>query len=228
LTNLHLLPTLPFDIIPESSVCKLPVKLLLQLRCICKLWNTLISDLKFANKHLHMSKTLQHNHHLIVNTSSTLCNLILKDCQITSIFSARSTSVVRKTKLSFPDILKNVSANHLHVCSCDGILCFSTEVGTLAGHSVVLWNPSIRKFNVFPPLENQDKGFFCCSFSFGYAHLTHTCKIVSVSFFHTEKITQVVAVASGSYIVSLDLEKESYQKILKPNVGTNHCTYLGS
>jgi hypothetical protein len=152
----------------------------------------------------------------------------MKDCQITSIFSARSTSVVRKTKLSFPDILKNVSANHLHVCSCDGILCFSTEVGTLAGHSVVLWNPSIRKFNVFPPLENQDKGFFCCSFSFGYAHLTHTCKIVSVSFFHTEKITQVVAVASGSYIVSLDLEKESYRKILKPDVGTNHCTYLGS
>lgn len=50
------LPTLPFDLVAEI-LCRLPVKLLLQLRCICKLWNShsLINDSKFAKKHLSMT-----------------------------------------------------------------------------------------------------------------------------------------------------------------------------
>lgn len=50
------LPTLPFDLIAEI-LCRLPVKLLLQLRCVCKFWNYLISHPKFAKKHLSMSTT---------------------------------------------------------------------------------------------------------------------------------------------------------------------------
>ncbi|GAU16390.1 hypothetical protein TSUD_117390 [Trifolium subterraneum] len=251
----------------NEILCRLPVKLLLQLRCICKSWNSLISDPKFATKHLHMSKTSQHSQHLFINASSRLTNLIPRDCQIRAVFSSRSTSVVRKSKISFPDILKNVSANHLRLCSCNSILCFSTEVDTLAGHSVVLWNPSIRKFNVFPPLENQDKGIFVCTFSFGYDHFTNTYKIVAVSSFYEKKPNQVSVYTLGSnswrriqdlisnvevfpshntpgvfasgtinwvtrdalgrHIVSLDLEKESYRKISKPNMETNRWT-LGS
>ena len=50
------LPTLPFDLIVEI-LCRLPVKLLMQFRCICKSWNSLINDCKFAKKHLNLSTT---------------------------------------------------------------------------------------------------------------------------------------------------------------------------
>jgi len=48
------LPILPFDLVSEI-LCRLPVKLLLQLRCVCKSWNSLISDSNFAKKHLRTS-----------------------------------------------------------------------------------------------------------------------------------------------------------------------------
>jgi hypothetical protein len=45
------LPTLPLDLV-EQIICRLSVKLLCQLRCVCKSWNSLILDKKFAKKHL--------------------------------------------------------------------------------------------------------------------------------------------------------------------------------
>ncbi|XP_045822488.1 F-box/kelch-repeat protein At3g23880-like [Trifolium pratense] len=51
LTSPSSLPTLPFDLIIEI-LSRLPVKQLLQLRCVCKSWKSLISDPKFAKKHL--------------------------------------------------------------------------------------------------------------------------------------------------------------------------------
>ncbi|MCI54852.1 F-box/kelch-repeat protein, partial [Trifolium medium] len=54
LTPAPALPTLPFDLVSEI-LCRLPVKLLLQLRCLCKSLNSLISDPKFAKKHLRLS-----------------------------------------------------------------------------------------------------------------------------------------------------------------------------
>jgi len=56
--SLHkpLLSTLPFDLIPEI-LCRLPVELLLQLRCICKSRNSLINDCKCAKEHLSLSTT---------------------------------------------------------------------------------------------------------------------------------------------------------------------------
>ncbi|XP_024640633.1 F-box/kelch-repeat protein At3g23880 [Medicago truncatula] len=50
------LPTIPFDLIPEI-LYRLPVKPLMQFRCVCKWWNSLISDPKFAKKHFRFSTT---------------------------------------------------------------------------------------------------------------------------------------------------------------------------
>lgn len=44
------LPTIPFDLIPEI-LSRIPIKPLLQLRCVCKSWNYLIiSDPEFCKK----------------------------------------------------------------------------------------------------------------------------------------------------------------------------------
>ncbi|MCH86633.1 F-box/kelch-repeat protein [Trifolium medium] len=61
LTSSPSLPTLPFDLIPEI-LSRQPVKLLLQFRCVCKSWNSLISDPKFAKKHLSLSTTTYNLH----------------------------------------------------------------------------------------------------------------------------------------------------------------------
>ncbi|AES69467.1 putative F-box domain, galactose oxidase/kelch, beta-propeller, F-box associated interaction [Medicago truncatula] len=252
------LPTLPFDLVAEIF-CRLPVKLLLQLQCLGKSLKSLISDPKFTKKHLQFSKAFQHNHHLIVNIPGDIGKLIMKDCTIPSVFNAAmSTSCIKPTKLRFPDILNTVSAYKLCVSSCDGILCFTCEYDTIAGHSVVLWNPSIRRFNMFPVMENPGKRVpHSTKYNFGYGHSTHTYKIVGVSFFPDKSnevccytlgtdcwrriqdlpygSTSAVGVfargtinwlaydsqSSSHNIVSLDLEKESYQKLLKPNLETD-------
>ncbi|KEH32808.1 putative F-box domain-containing protein [Medicago truncatula] len=254
------LPALPFDLVAEIF-CRLPVKLLLQLQCLGKLWKSLISDPKFTKKHLQFSKVFQHNHHLIAYTTGVIDKLILKDSTIPSIFkAAMSTSRIRLTKLWPPDILDRESINLMRVCSCDGILCLTHE-GYFFGHSAVLWNPSIRRFNMLPALGNPGKKVRgSTKYSFGYDYFTHTYKIVAVSFFYDKSYEVLVYTlgtdswrriqdlpyygyisepgvfargtinwlahesSSSHNIVSLDLEKESYQKLLKPNLETNSWT----
>ncbi|KAI5411081.1 hypothetical protein KIW84_056286 [Lathyrus oleraceus] len=51
-------PSLPMDLVGEI-LCRLSVKLLLQLRCMCKSWNCLISGHNFTRKHLSLSSSLR-------------------------------------------------------------------------------------------------------------------------------------------------------------------------
>jgi hypothetical protein len=143
------LPTLPFDIIAEI-LCRLPVKLLLQLQCLCKSFNSLISDPKFAKKHLCLSTKFHHHHHLMVSIINISREFFLYESTIPSIFS---TSRVKQAQLSYPSCFTtNIFRAPVGVCSCDGIFCF-----TVSHSYAVLWNPSIRKFKMLPPLENPRK-----------------------------------------------------------------------
>jgi F-box interacting protein len=54
--------------------------------------------------------------------------------------------------------------------SCHGILCIAINLV-----SVILWNPSIRKFTQLPSLENSR----VYDFSFGYDHSSDTYKVVA-------------------------------------------------
>jgi F-box interacting protein len=86
-----------------------------------------------------------------------------------------SSSTVKQTQLSCPDVLNNGKYPRVDICSCDGILCF-----TINNQTVLLWNPTIRKYYIYPtlPIENER----CDSvFSFGYDHFTHSYKIVAVT-----------------------------------------------
>jgi F-box interacting protein len=237
------LPTLPFDLVSEI-LCRLPVKLLLQLRYLCKSLNSLISDPKFAKKHLRLSIK---RHHLIggsLNDDSS--ELLLFDSPIPSGFS---TSRIISTQLDHPITHDRYPKPPLRLSSCDGILCF-----TMDHSSAVLWNPSIRKFKLLPPLKNPLKVAIRSSYSLGYDHFIDNYKVVAISFF-MDKCNEVnvhtlgtdswrriqdfpyphLVCARGVFvsrtvnwlvhsyrssraIVSLDLEKESYQKLSHPNL----------
>ncbi|MCI02856.1 F-box/kelch-repeat protein, partial [Trifolium medium] len=134
------LPTLPFDLLIEI-LCRLPVKLLSQLRCVCKSFNSLISDTNFAKKHLRLSTTL---HRLVVGKQNG--EVVLFDTPIPSDFL---TSSITQSQLNYPNSLKIRFDSPRYVSSCDGILCFTMNQ---AG-SAVLWNPSIRKYKILSSLS---------------------------------------------------------------------------
>ncbi|GAU38065.1 hypothetical protein TSUD_318590 [Trifolium subterraneum] len=251
-------PSLPLELVEEEILCRLPVKILLQLRCICKSWKSLISDdPKFAKKHLQMSKILKQQQHLIVNAlyhgRSSL------DYPLSDVFSNISNPTFTPTQLNIP-ISISFSTNILGICSCDGIVCLSFD----GRRSAVLCNPSLRKYSTLPPLENHRKREYCYQrevqsslFSFGYDHVSEFYKVIAISCFK-DKHNEVDVYTLGTnnwrsiqdfpysspfwhgvfvggtvnwladeevsnscrcqVIVSLDLEKESYQKISPPDL----------
>ncbi|AES69469.1 putative F-box domain, galactose oxidase/kelch, beta-propeller, F-box associated interaction [Medicago truncatula] len=160
------LPTLPFDLIAEI-LCRLPVKFLFQLRCVCKFFHSLISDPKFAKNHLQLSTK---RHHLMIASMNNLADLVLYDSPIHSVFS--TSTIVTQTQLYPPNTLTNGSKYVDVLCSCDGIFCCFLKPG-----SYVLWNPSIRKFKLLPPLEirRRHDTFFI---SFGYDHFIDKYKVI--------------------------------------------------
>ncbi|MCH85128.1 F-box/kelch-repeat protein [Trifolium medium] len=156
------LPTLPFDLIPEI-LCRLPVKFLLQFRCICKLWKSLISDSKFTNKHLTLSTT--RTLHCISYSHNV--NVLLNSYSLDSTF----TSI---TQTQFPSPDTNVS----FVGSCNGILCLVIHGVDLV--LLKLWNPSIRKFKELhlPPISDPQK--FPFMYGFRYDPISDNYKVVVV------------------------------------------------
>ncbi|PNX83148.1 F-box/kelch-repeat protein, partial [Trifolium pratense] len=66
-------PHLPFDLVVEI-LCRVSVKQLSQLRCVCKSWNSLISeDSNFAKKQFRLSSSCEeHRHHLFLKSSEFL------------------------------------------------------------------------------------------------------------------------------------------------------------
>jgi hypothetical protein len=161
--SLHIppqLPTLPFDLIVEI-LYKLPVKSLMQFQCVCKSWKSLISDPKFAKKHLRISK--KHHHLISIFTDSTRAKFIYMSYPLSSIFTE-----VTAMQLEYPLTIPH--RFDLIVGSCHGILCIAINLV-----SVILWNPSIRKFTQLPSLENSR----VYDFSFGYDHSSDTYKVVA-------------------------------------------------
>jgi len=165
-----LLPTLPFDLIPEI-LSRLPVKFLLQFRCVCKSWNSLISDHKFANKHLRISTTTLV--HTLTNSSDLPCKSILKSYPLDSIYTDVTISHITQhiTQLEFPS---NDSVNFIG--SCNGILCLADfKIGLIR-----LWNPSIRKFKESPPLEKPQTFSQTMMYGFGHDPNTDHYKVVVI------------------------------------------------
>ncbi|GAU19577.1 hypothetical protein TSUD_303900 [Trifolium subterraneum] len=254
-------PSLPLDLVEEEILCRLPVKTLLQLRCICKSWKSLISDdPKFAKKHLRMSKILKQQQHLIVNV--LYGNLFSFDYLLSDVFSNISNATVAHTQLNIPISNSIFSRNISEICSCDGILCLTLD----DRRSAILCNPSLRKYSTLPPLEIHRKRDYDYQrevkpslFSFGYDHVNDVYKVIAISCFK-DKYEEVDVYTLGTNywrsiqdfpysrlsmydpgvfvggavnwlaseevsnssdchdIVSLDLEKESYQKISPPDL----------
>ncbi|AES68364.1 putative F-box domain-containing protein [Medicago truncatula] len=162
------LPFLPFELI-EEILSRLPVKLLLQLRCACKSWSSLISNPKFAKKHLSMST--RHVLHCISSSGGD----ILKSYPLDSIYTNATTTAIPQLEYSFH------RCSNYFIGSCNGILCLAAEGYHTNLVTFRLWNPFIRKFKELPPLgDQQTSAYIIKMYGFGYDPVSDNYKVVTV------------------------------------------------
>ncbi|GAU17369.1 hypothetical protein TSUD_232450 [Trifolium subterraneum] len=161
--QMPLLPTLPFELIREI-LWRLPVKSLVKFKSVCKSWNFLISDPKFIKKHLCMSTM---HPHLILN----FMGLSNEFHMVYDLCSFLTTGGMQR-EIEYP--LNRAHSLIRLVGSCKGMLCLIHEEFS------VLWNPSIRKYKIFPSCENSRQEEGKSVYGFGYDHLTDNYKVVSM------------------------------------------------
>ncbi|XP_045819961.1 F-box/kelch-repeat protein At3g23880-like [Trifolium pratense] len=204
------LPTLPVDVILEI-LCRLPAKLLLQLRSVCKWWNFLISDSKFIKKHLRMSTTRRRLHFLRY-LSRPQNKYILTSYPLDSVFTNLNTDLTEfeYSPNNFKGDYPRTTFEHF-IGSCNGILCFADHYKGL----VILWNPSIRKFKDLPLFTKPDVCIdFHMTFGFGYDSSTDQYKVVVV-------LDYLVPVSTTIWV----LETEVKVHILGTNIWRSIPTY---
>ncbi|GAU20089.1 hypothetical protein TSUD_381810 [Trifolium subterraneum] len=220
------IPTVPFEIVEEILI-KLPVKFLMQLKSVCKSWKSLISDSKFAKKHLRVSTT---RHHILVSYITNLPRkLILEGYPREFIlvdYPFSFDAAVRQ--LDFPLSNRNrFESFDFIVGSCHGIICF-----VLDRYSPLLWNPSIRKFMKLPPSFVQEVELCYTHYGFGYVYDRFNDNYIYKDFPYGIPLHPCGTFVSGTVnwwvtndphtshvIISLDLDKESYQQIMQPDYG---------
>ncbi|XVF65281.1 hypothetical protein PTKIN_Ptkin09bG0235500 [Pterospermum kingtungense] len=133
-------PQLPQDII-VNILSRLPVKYLIQLKCVCKPWRSLISDPQFAKLHLAQSKKKNTNFssHRVLLITLPLESVA---CESPSDDDLELDDVV----LDFPAAMKKTPdsdelVDDLEIGgSCNGLICIVFENGR-----IFLYNPTIRE-----------------------------------------------------------------------------------
>ncbi|GAU43182.1 hypothetical protein TSUD_301480 [Trifolium subterraneum] len=154
--QLPLLPVLPEELIIEILL-RLPVRSLLQFKCVCKSWKTLISDPQFAKTHLQGSSSTDES----IMTHQRLVSLVG-----TGPYEVISYPV--KTLFENPSIPvepDSFSMKHKYriIGSCNGLLCLYGK----SQHCVRLCNPATRLLSKrSPPIGYSD--WYICNYGFGY------------------------------------------------------------
>ncbi|CAK8574269.1 unnamed protein product [Lathyrus sativus] len=173
--NCFHVPHLPFDLVADI-LCRLPVKHLLQLRCVCKSWNSLIAgDSMFAKKHLRLSTSNHEHHHLILTPElSSKEELVVCQSPISSILSFASNTSIKQLRYSIGEIL--IKEGDYRASTCDGIICFKID-----DCSALLCNPSIRKFKILPPLKIRRRSDFVITYTLVYDRFINNYKVIALA-----------------------------------------------
>ncbi|KAM3358730.1 F-box/kelch-repeat protein isoform X1 [Capsicum galapagoense] len=152
-------PTLPQEVITAILV-RLPVKYLLQFKCVSKHWYALISSNHFVKTHLSFSANDFTRRRLLLETEKRrLIKRSHRHCSVSSLFYE---SVTEAFDLDYPinDPKRVVAIEG----SVDGLICYSI------GYDLVLWNPSTRKFKQLPDLMLMPQQTYNYRFNYGFGY----------------------------------------------------------
>ncbi|XP_004491717.1 F-box/kelch-repeat protein At3g23880-like [Cicer arietinum] len=156
-------PVVLFDDLIVEILSFVPVKTLMQLKCVCKSWNTIVSNPSFAKLHLQRSPR---NTHLMIYTID--CSAVL--FPLSSLPENLLTAIPKYPRYPFLDMC----CSDL-VGSCNGLIC-------LVGYSrpyewLRFWNPAT---NSLSDILGYSYGYRN-RLTFGYDSSTDTYKVVSLS-----------------------------------------------
>ncbi|PNX86685.1 F-box protein [Trifolium pratense] len=175
----------PNEVIVEI-VSWLPVKYVMQLRCLNKFFNTLIFNPNFVQMHLNKSTRRRNSQQLAL-----ICFENENHVNPEEDSDDWTSSLIT---LSIHDLLQNHKFTIFHhsdpyylltdrpwlVGSCNGLLCLF-GMSSRYDQWLYLWNPTIRKqsqkFTLFFDYYNNPN--FNFNFSFGYDNSTQTYKVVA-------------------------------------------------
>ncbi|KEH37800.1 putative F-box domain-containing protein [Medicago truncatula] len=166
-------------ILPDELVAEvlsfLPVNSLMQLKCVSKSWNSLISDPFFVKLHLIKSSR---------NPLLSLFSTQSSNNSISAVLTPMPMRCIREITNANHDTkyLLAVEEYYMSVGSCNGLICMlhdSSDVFVYRDLSLRFWNPATRSLS-----DKLD--YFCTSvkelnfkFSYGYDNLTNKYKVVA-------------------------------------------------
>ncbi|XP_058736879.1 F-box/kelch-repeat protein At3g23880-like isoform X1 [Vicia villosa] len=177
-------PSVLLDELISQILSLLPVKTLMQMKCVCKLWKTLISDSAFAK--LHLQRSPRNTHLLLIQNWSNPDEAL--DCSVepfpvTNLLEVRFSPFYTYREINaIPDDphyrLKNLDCWEV-VGSCNGLLCLRGSSWAPKNHTtwLRLWNPATNTLS--EKLGYQTN--FYCRFTFGYDISTDSYKAVAFS-----------------------------------------------
>ncbi|XP_075643139.1 F-box/kelch-repeat protein At3g23880-like [Castanea sativa] len=188
-----MLEYLPYEVLLEI-LHRLPVKSLIQFRCVSKTYNSLITSpafikSSFTRSHSDSNKLIVR--YLDVNYHVERYKLIYED---------NDNNDEQIQDLEFP--LSSSWANFRLVGSANGLFCLHE------GNRLILWNPCIRKFITLP--NPSVTGFFPCHLAIGFDLRTDDYKVVRIAYQSIDiryegakpPLVEIYSVSEGSWRVT--------------------------
>ncbi|KAL2935921.1 PHD finger protein ALFIN-LIKE 5 [Bienertia sinuspersici] len=167
---------LPEEILDEEVLSRLPVRDLLNYRCVCKTWRSLIDDLKFVSIHLKKYKNNSEESHLLVMSRSPRSSIGNEQVLV------RRGDTFRKVQQ-----VQNSYAFDTWICYVNGVIL--VKRGGFRCLEVVLWNPSIaRSLSIPKSMLKAMKDATYVELGLGYEFNSNDYKVVAIIYPHAEFI----------------------------------------
>ncbi|XP_028223227.1 F-box/kelch-repeat protein At3g23880-like [Glycine soja] len=163
------------DELIEEILSRLPVKPLIQFKCVCKGWNSLMSDPYFIKLHLSKSAAKDDLEHLQLMKNvclGSIPEIHMESCDVSSLFHSLQIE-------TFLFNFANMPGHHL-VGSCNGLHCGVSEIPE--GYRVCFWNKATRVISRESPTLSFSPGIGRRTmFVFGYDPSSDKYKVVAIA-----------------------------------------------
>ncbi|PIA31523.1 hypothetical protein AQUCO_04900079v1 [Aquilegia coerulea] len=158
---------LPCEIIHENILTRLPIKSLLQFKCVCKSWYKLIRTPRFVKIHSDQCK----------NDPKFMLVYSTKDDGV-NVYSLEygENHLINVVKIPFFGF-----QFHRILGSCNGLV-FVANMGMM-----YLWNPSTREYKLVPFSPQPTKSATSSTYGFGYNAITKDYEIIMISAFFSHQ-----------------------------------------
>jgi len=188
----------------------LEVKDLMRMKCVCKSWNTIISDPIFAKMHLKKKKRKKIPHLAFLSDKSEDSG----DCRAVPISRLLQEMNESSSNLTHDDLPYYYRFNYKDcgdiVGSCNGLVCLlgcSFTGGHYVEHSLSFWNPATRtKSDTLVSFHSYFKQPLreVCKFTLGYDNSTDTFKVVLLTLITGDNLVAIGKTAARVFTLGGD------------------------